>query len=74
MPDKSIGALWLNTSRAGKKYMSGVVEIDGAKHKVVVFKNDYKEEDKHPDYKIYPSTPRDGEPAKPDEFEDDVPF
>jgi len=72
---QSIGALWLNESQSGKKYMSGHVEIDGAKHKIVVFKNDYKEEDKHPDYKIYPSVERkSGEPKKSDTFEDDVPF
>lgn len=74
MADKSIGALWLNESKAGKKYMSGSIEIDGVKHKVVVFKNDYKEEDKHPDYKVYPSTPRDGQDQKPDDFTDDIPF
>jgi uncharacterized protein (DUF736 family) len=34
--------------------MSGVVEIGGQKHKIVVFKNKYKQEEKHPDYRILP--------------------
>lgn len=55
MSDKkqSIGALWLRDSQNGTKYMSGVIEIDGVKHSVVVFKNNYKQEDKHPDYRVY---------------------
>ena len=57
---KDAGALWLNVSKTGTKYMSGSVEIDGVKTKIVVFKNNYKEEEKHPDYKIYLSTPREG--------------
>ena len=48
----SIGALWLKKGKNGT-FMSGVVEIDGIKTEIVVFKNDYKKEDKHPDYKIY---------------------
>jgi uncharacterized protein (DUF736 family) len=47
--DNKIGALWLKEDKNGKKYMSGLVgEI-----KVVVFKNNYKKEDKHPDYIVY---------------------
>jgi hypothetical protein len=53
--------------------MSGSVTIGGATHKIVVFKNTYKEEDKHPDYKIYPSKPRDGGSSS-GKFEDDAPF
>lgn len=52
------GALWLQTSKQGKKFMSGVVEIEGVKTKIVVFKNDHKADDKHPDYKIYLSEER----------------
>lgn len=71
--NESIGALWMNESKDGKKYMSGSVTIGGATHKIVVFKNNYKEEDKHPDYKIYPSKPRDGGSSS-GKFEDDAPF
>lgn len=55
--------------------MSGVVEIDGVKHKIVVFKNKYKEDEKHPDYRIFPSEPRGDAPAdKTAKFADDIPF
>ena len=64
MENKNMGALWLKTSDNGKKYMSGVVEIDGVKHQIVVFKNDHKNADTHPDYKIYPSKKR--EPKEDD--------
>ncbi len=52
---RKIGALWLRTAKnSGDKYMSGVVDIDGDNSiRVVVFKNGYKEETKHPDYVIY---------------------
>ena len=73
---ESIGALWLNESQAGKKYMSGTITIGGVTQKVVVFRNTYKEEPKHPDYRVYESTPRgeQSQAAPSKDFEDDVPF
>jgi len=70
--EDQLGALWLNESKAGKKYMSGII----GGQKVVVFKNGYKEEDKHPDYIVYKSKPRGDEPQRSeDDFEDDqIPF
>ena len=52
---RKIGALWLRTAKnSGDKYMSGIVDMDGDNSiRVVVFKNGYKEETKHPDYVIY---------------------
>jgi uncharacterized protein (DUF736 family) len=47
----SIGAMWIK-EKNGKKYMTGVIEINGEKINIVVFKNGYKKEDKHPDYRI----------------------
>ena len=47
-----IGALWFN-EKGDKKYMSGVIEIDGKKTSIIVFKNDYKNEDKQPYYNIF---------------------
>ena len=58
MNEKNIGALWTHESKHGTKYLSGVIEIDGKKHEIVIFKNTYKEEPKHPDFRIFPSTPR----------------
>lgn len=52
---RKVGALWLRSAKnSGNKYMSGVIDMDGDNSiRVVVFKNGYKEEDKHPDYVIY---------------------
>ena len=69
---KDCGALWISVSKTGTKYMSGSVEIDGVKTKIVVFKNNYKEEEKHPDYKIYLSQPQGGASQEVDGS--DVPF
>jgi uncharacterized protein (DUF736 family) len=69
--EKSIGALWLNESKKGNKYMSGNVEIQGVKHKIVVFKNNYKDDDKKPDYRIFPSQSQN---EAPQDFENDIPF
>jgi len=56
---KDIGALWQKTSTKGS-YLSGYIEVDGVKKNIVCFINTYKSEQKHPDYKIYPSEPREG--------------
>lgn len=67
-----LGALWLKDSKSGHKYMSGVVKVGDAEVKVVVFKNNYKEDEKHPDYIVYESKPQDAKPK--DDFADDIPF
>lgn len=71
---KSIGAFWLKTAKSGTKYMSGSIEIEGEKHDIVVFKNDYKTEERHPDYKIYLNEKRrqDAPPILPANTCDDV--
>jgi uncharacterized protein (DUF736 family) len=52
--EDKLGALWLKTSAKGAKFMSG--KINGVD--VVIFKNTFKEEEKHPDYIVYKSQPR----------------
>ena len=64
--DKSIGAMWLRTSKSGNKFMTGNIEIQGKKHQFVVFKNKYKQGETHPDYVILPSNPIPAEQRKPD--------
>lgn len=73
MENNSLGALWINESKAGNKYMAGQIEVDGKKIKIVVFKNKFKEEEKHPDYRIFPSQPKEAQGTK-DDFQDDIPF
>jgi len=51
------GALWEKTTSKGDPYFSGTVEIDGVKYSVAFFKNSYKKEDKHPDYKTIADKP-----------------
>ncbi len=52
--EKDLGALWIrqNSKVTGGKMMTGYVEIDGKKTKIVCFVNGYKKEDKHPDWVI----------------------
>lgn len=62
---KNIGGLWLKTSKAGNKFMSGSIEIQGKKHQFVVFKNKHKAEgSNHPDYVVFPSNPIQSEQKK----------
>jgi len=70
--ERSIGGLWLKQSKAGNTFMTGEVEIDGVTHPIVVFKNNKGENPRRPDYRIFPSRPKD-ETSKPRQF-DDVPF
>lgn len=58
MENQNAGALWLKVSKNGLTFMSGVIEIAGQKHKIVVFKNKQKKTDKHPDYQILLSEDR----------------
>jgi uncharacterized protein (DUF736 family) len=55
--DDKLGALW-QKQKNGKDYFSGVLEINGTKHQVVVFANGFKDADNKPDWIIYKSQPR----------------
>ena len=67
---EKVGCLFL---RHGKDitFMSGYIEVDNdSRFNIVVFKNSFKEEEKHPDYRILPSN-RDSDDI---ERNDDIPF
>lgn len=74
---QKVGALWLKTGNNGK-FMSGTITLgegENATIRLLVFKNGYKEESKHPDYVIY--TPEDSEAGgdgKAKITDDDIPF
>lgn len=54
---KSIGGLYLNKSRNGLTYLSGFIEVNGERLKIVAFRNKEKISENTPDYQILPSTP-----------------
>lgn len=56
MARSKIGALWLKEGANGK-YFSGVIEDLRGDVPIVIFKNDRKEQDNHPDYIILRSEP-----------------
>ena len=68
--NRNIGALWIKESKKGKKFLSGVIELDGKKSNIVIFRNENKSSDRSPDYSILLSLPREGR----DNFKDDIPF
>lgn len=53
-----IGALWTKQSKNNLEYYSGNITWKGEKIKIVVFANEKKKEENHPDYNIVLSTPR----------------
>jgi len=63
MDKKNLGALWSN-----KDYLSGVLELDELKKaakdskdgkiRIIIFKNNFKKKDTHPDYNILVSKPK----------------
>jgi len=55
--ENQLGALWIKESEKGQ-FMSGYIEVNGEKLSIVCFKNSYKTEDKHPDWEIIKSKPR----------------
>lgn len=54
---KDIGALWVRRSNKGE-YMTGYVMVGEQKIPIVCFLNGYKKEEKHPDWRILPSEPK----------------
>ncbi len=65
MSEKSIGALW-EKGTGDKKYFSGEIENEkGEKSQIVVFRNSYKEQEKHPDWKIFKSVPKEERASSP---------
>jgi len=60
MFNKKIGSLWLQKTKDGtdRQYMAGKIETIFGDIKIVVFKNEKKESNKHPDYNILLSEPQ----------------
>lgn len=58
--ENKIGALW---SKKGPKgdYMTGEIELNGQKTKIVVFYNSHKEKENQPDWNILISKPKEQE-------------
>lgn len=50
--------MWEKTTQKGGKFLSGQITINGEAVKFVAFKNGYKKEDRHPDWKLYLSKPK----------------
>ena len=70
--NKSIGALWENDKGRGV-YMTGSITVLDETVKIVVFKNDRKQEgEKYPDWRIFISKPK--EQQSPKEQTDLEPF
>jgi len=55
-PRKKLGALWIKEISGGRKIMTGILEVNGDKIKVVAFRNTEKRTDKSPDFTIYEDT------------------
>jgi len=55
--DEEVGALWEKTSQKGP-YMTGSITLHGERLDVVVFPNKYKNDEKHPSWRIYKSRPK----------------
>lgn len=55
--DESIGALWVKKNQRGD-FMTGYIEVNGQKIELVCFPNGFKTLEKHPDFRIMVSQPR----------------
>lgn len=55
--EKDIGALWEKRTQKGAPFFSGTITVNGETVKFVAFKNGYKKEEKHPDFRLFLSKP-----------------
>ncbi len=55
--EKSIGGLWSKVGTKGTEYLTGEIEVGDQKISIKIFRNGFKETDKHPDWKIYKREP-----------------
>ena len=73
--NNNIGALWVKQSQKGDFFTGRITTDSGEEIKIVVFKNNYKNNEKQPDYTILKA--REQEQQNNVEFEttqDDLPF
>lgn len=71
---KEMGALWARTSKSGNEFLSGRIKIGGQDIEIICFMNQ-KKDAKHPDWKIYLSTPKtQSAPIRPTMTQEDIPF
>lgn len=64
----SIGGLWVNKSKDGNTYLAGY--FNGAR--LLIFKNNFKEQEKQPDYVMYIAPNQQRQQASAEEFEQDA--
>jgi hypothetical protein len=70
-PMLQLGGLWINESLSGKgKYMTGYL----GNLKIMVFRNNFKTEDKHPDYVMYLTEKKRDTEENGGQEPDDIPF
>ena len=67
-----ISGLWTNESKKGEKFFSGYL----GNANILIFKNKFKDNEKHPDYKMYIAPKKKEGEATPEakESKDDIPF
>lgn len=67
-----LGALWLGKDKDGKTMMTGLL----GDARLMVLRNGYKKEEKHPDFILYvaPSEKKEKKPVQESNEFDDLPF
>lgn len=46
------GAMWKKQANNGTNYLGGKINVEGVEYWISVFKNEYKDSENKPDYKI----------------------
>lgn len=64
----NIGGLWVNKTNAGEIYLSGY--LNGAR--LLIFKNNFKEHEKQPDYVMYVTPDQKRQQSNASEFEEEA--
>ena len=70
----NIGALWVREGQNGDFFKGNITLDNGEKINIVVFKNNYKNNEKQPDYQILKSEKQEQTQNVDNGTEDDLPF
>jgi uncharacterized protein (DUF736 family) len=69
--EKEIGATWTKQPKnGGEEYMTGDITVNGEKVSIILFRNNFKDQENKPDWRIYVRDPMEEKSTKTEQPEE----